>query len=196
VSGGVLGAILAGGEARRMGGGDKCLLRVGKQTILERLRAALAPQVASQVLIANGPPQRFGDCGLPVLADDAGLPGGPVAGIATALRHGRDAGFDAVFVMPGDTPVIPANLVALLAAAQKPVARVVLAGQPFPVISLWSTRTAEEVLRLAGADEAAPWRIQAALGAADVAVQACPPELADIDTPDDLAAVEAMLQGT
>ena len=40
-----LGLVLAGGLARRMGGGDKALIRIGGETILERALARLAPQV-------------------------------------------------------------------------------------------------------------------------------------------------------
>ena len=40
----VLGLVLAGGLARRMGGGDKARIRIGGKTILERVLARLAPQ--------------------------------------------------------------------------------------------------------------------------------------------------------
>ena len=39
-----LGVVLAGGLARRMGGGDKARLRIGGRTILERVLARLKPQ--------------------------------------------------------------------------------------------------------------------------------------------------------
>ena len=59
------GLVLAGGLARRMGGGDKALIRIGNQTILERALARLAPQVSGIVLNANGDPARFAASGLP-----------------------------------------------------------------------------------------------------------------------------------
>src|SRR5437588_272949 len=39
-----LGLVLAGGLARRMGGGDKARIHVGGKTILERVLARLTPQ--------------------------------------------------------------------------------------------------------------------------------------------------------
>ena len=39
------GLVLAGGLARRMGGGDKALIRIGNETILQRALARLTPQV-------------------------------------------------------------------------------------------------------------------------------------------------------
>ena len=43
------GLVLAGGLARRMGGGDKALIRIGNETILERALARLTPQVSGVV---------------------------------------------------------------------------------------------------------------------------------------------------
>src|SRR2546423_9427208 len=51
-----LGLVLAGGLARRMGGGDKARIRIGGGTILARVLARLKPQVAAVILNANGNP--------------------------------------------------------------------------------------------------------------------------------------------
>src|SRR5947209_743561 len=64
-----VGLVLAGGLARRMGGGDKALIRIGRETILERALARLTPQVSGIVLNANGDPARFASFALPVVAD-------------------------------------------------------------------------------------------------------------------------------
>ena len=88
---GVLGVILAGGEARRMGGGDKCLRELGGQTLLARLIDTVRPQVDALVLNANGDPARFASYGLPVLADVVEGSAGPLAGILTGLRHAAAA---------------------------------------------------------------------------------------------------------
>ena len=72
----VLGVVLAGGLARRMGGGDKARLRIGGRTILERALARLKPQCAALILNANGDPARFADTGLAVVPDSvAGFAG-------------------------------------------------------------------------------------------------------------------------
>ena len=68
----ILGLVLAGGLARRMGGGDKARIRIGGKTILERVLARLAPQCGSMILNANGDPARFAALGLPVVPDTIG----------------------------------------------------------------------------------------------------------------------------
>jgi molybdopterin-guanine dinucleotide biosynthesis protein A len=76
---------LAGGLARRMGGGDKPMRTIGGRTILERVIARLAPQCDGLILNANGDPARFADFGLPVIADSVADFPGPLAGILAAL---------------------------------------------------------------------------------------------------------------
>src|SRR5690349_18335131 len=63
------GLVLAGGLARRMGGGDKALIKIGDETILGRTLARLMPQVSGIVLNANGDLARFASFRLPVVAD-------------------------------------------------------------------------------------------------------------------------------
>src|ERR1041385_1069109 len=79
------GLVLAGGLARRMGGGDKALIRIGNETILSRALARLTPQVSGIVLNANGDPARFASVGLPVVADSVPDFAGPLAGILAGL---------------------------------------------------------------------------------------------------------------
>ena len=77
--------LLAGGLARRMGGGDKPMRRIGGRTILERVIARLKPQCDGLILNANGDPARFAAFGLPVIADSVADFPGPLAGILAAL---------------------------------------------------------------------------------------------------------------
>ena len=60
------GVILAGGQATRMGGGDKGLLRLGQQSILAHVIERLSPQVSDLALNANGDAKRFSDIDLSV----------------------------------------------------------------------------------------------------------------------------------
>ena len=76
--------LLAGGLARRMGGGDKPMRTIGGRTILERVIARLEPQCDGLILNANGDPARFADFGLPVIADDSPT-FRPLAGILAGL---------------------------------------------------------------------------------------------------------------
>jgi molybdopterin-guanine dinucleotide biosynthesis protein A len=114
------GIILAGGQARRMGGVDKPLIEIGGASILEHVIRRLSPQCVGLALNANGPPERFAAFGLPILAD--GVPGfaGPLAGVLAGLDHIAAAHPDAPFAVsaPADTPFLPADLVARLVAAR------------------------------------------------------------------------------
>lgn len=134
----VAGVILAGGQARRMGGGDKCLLPLAEgQSLLSRIVARLAPQVGRIALNANGDPARFAGLGLPVLPD-ALADAGPLAGVLAAMVWARGQGCDAVVTVAGDTPFFPADLVARLSAGRG-AAAVALAAtdRVHPVFALW-----------------------------------------------------------
>jgi molybdopterin-guanine dinucleotide biosynthesis protein A len=142
----VLGLVLAGGLARRMGGGDKARLRIGNQTILERVLDRLAPQCAALVLNANGDPARFADTGLPVVPDT--VPGfvGPLAGILAGLEWAAQhapAIADVVSV-PGDCPFLPPDLVVRLAAARTEAGTTFACARSgewrHPVIALWPVK--------------------------------------------------------
>ena len=86
----VVAILLAGGLARRMGGGDKCLRQVAGQSLLSHVINRITPQVEHVVLNANGDPTRFSDYGLPVLADIVEGYAGPLAGILTGLNWASD----------------------------------------------------------------------------------------------------------
>src|SRR6202040_2467185 len=79
------GVLLAGGLARRMGGGDKPMREIGGRTILARVIARLEPQCDGLILNANGDPARFESFGLPVIPDTVKDFPGPLAGILAAL---------------------------------------------------------------------------------------------------------------
>ena len=88
----IVGLLLAGGQSRRMGGGDKALRLLGGRSLLERVIDRLRPQATALVLNANGNPARFAACGLPVVADSIPDFAGPLAGIlARAWPAGRRA---------------------------------------------------------------------------------------------------------
>lgn len=115
----VLGVILAGGLARRMGGGDKALLPLGSGTLLDAVIARARPQVHALVLNANGDPARFARFGLEVVADPiAGFPG-PLAGVLAGLEAAaqRDPPLPWVVSLAADTPFFPTDLVERLFAA-------------------------------------------------------------------------------
>jgi molybdopterin-guanine dinucleotide biosynthesis protein A len=147
----ILGLVLAGGLARRMGGGDKTRIRVGGKTILERVLARLEPQCASIILNANGDPARFADTGLPVVADTVPDFAGPLAGILAGLdwAAAHAPGIADVASVPGDCPFLPGDLVARLSAARHaaglPLACARSGEWRHPVVGLWPVALREEL---------------------------------------------------
>ncbi len=138
-----IGVLLAGGQARRMGGGDKALQRVGAASILERVVAIMGPQCAGLILNANGDPARFEAFHLPVVPDDLSGFKGPLAGVLAGLdwtdAHRPDIGF--VVSAPTDTPFLPGDLAVRLAVARRSAsADIAVArsrGVAHPVVALW-----------------------------------------------------------
>jgi molybdopterin-guanine dinucleotide biosynthesis protein A len=65
-----------------MGGGDKARIRIGGETILERVLAGLRTQCTGIVINANGDLARFADTGLPIVADSVPDFAGHGVGIA------------------------------------------------------------------------------------------------------------------
>src|SRR4051794_11613001 len=108
----VCGIILAGGLARRMGGGDKPLKEIAGKPILAHVIERLQPQCARLVLNANGDPARFASFGLPLVADDVPDFAGPLAGILAGLYWGAGDGSGAENAGSGagGTPFISRDL--------------------------------------------------------------------------------------
>ncbi|MDF1727222.1 MAG: molybdenum cofactor guanylyltransferase MobA [Sulfitobacter sp.] len=141
-----LGVILAGGQATRMGGGDKGLLMLGGQSLLARVIDRLEPQVADVALNANGDPTRFEGLGLPVLADSVAGYAGPLAGVLAGLDWAAEQGADSIVTAAADTPFFPCDLVPqLLLAGEGMTHPLVLAATPdavrgrarHPTFGLW-----------------------------------------------------------
>ena len=147
----VPGVLLAGGLARRMGGGDKPMRTIAGRTILDRVIARLQPQCDGLILNANGDPARFGAFGLPVIADGVADFPGPLAGILAALDWAAASRPEVKWVLSAaaDCPFLPRDLVArLVQALRDENAELAVAasdGQSHPVIGLWSVALREQL---------------------------------------------------
>jgi molybdenum cofactor guanylyltransferase len=143
--------LLAGGLARRMGGGDKPMRTIGGRTILERVIARLKPQCDGLVLNANGDPARFAAFGLLVIADDVADFPGPLAGILATLdwMAANRPDIKHVLSAAADCPFLPRDLVTRLeqarAAENAELAVAASDGQTHPVIGLWSVHLRDEL---------------------------------------------------
>ncbi len=197
-----LGLLLAGGLARRMGGGDKPLKAIAGRTLLDHVIERLSPQCAGLVLNANGDPARFANTGLPVVADSVGDFAGPLAGILAGLEYAAAARPDIAWVVSvaADTPFVPRDLVARLQAARIAAgARLAVAasgGYSHPVIGLWPVALAP-ALRQALVDEDMRkidrWTARYPLATVEWATDPVDPFF-NANTPEDLSAAEAIAQ--
>jgi molybdopterin-guanine dinucleotide biosynthesis protein A len=131
----VAAAIIAGGEARRLGGRVKALLTIDGQTVLERQLAVLAPRCAAIAISANDPAP-FQERGLPVIPDRR--PGlGPLAGIAAALAW---CPAPYLLIVAGDMPYLEPGIIDLLLARRSAAVDAVvpfLRGLPEPLFALY-----------------------------------------------------------
>jgi molybdopterin-guanine dinucleotide biosynthesis protein A len=195
---GPLGLILAGGLARRMGGGDKARIRIGGVTILGRVIACLAPQCSAIIINANGDLTRFADTGLPVVSDSVPDFAGPLAGVLAGLdwaaAHAPDVP-DLVSV-PGDCPFLPVDLVERLETARKaakqPLACARSGDWRHPVVGLWPVRLRDD-LRKALTEEdlhkIEVWTARHGVAIADWATKPVDPFL-NVNTPEDVVEAE------
>jgi molybdenum cofactor guanylyltransferase len=149
----VIGLLLAGGQSRRMGGGDKTLRVLDGVSLLERVIERLRPQVDALVLNANGDPARFAEFALPVVADSVPGFAGPLAGVLAGLDWAAVHRPDSTFMasVATDAPFLPADLVARLAAARQAaeadLACASSAGRAHPVFGFWPLRLREDLRR-------------------------------------------------
>lgn len=146
--------LLAGGMARRMGGGDKPLRALAGKPILAHVIARIVPQASATALNANGDHARFGEWGLPLIADIIPDYPGPLAGIHAGMLWAQGR-FPEIASIPTDTPFLPDDLIESLHDARNAtnadIAVASSGGQPHPVVALWPVALAEELHRFVSA---------------------------------------------
>ena len=113
------GIILAGGLSRRMGGGDKGLLMLGKTTIIERVIDKILPQVGSLAININGDSSRFPEYKLPIIPDSIKGYLGPLSGILAGMEWAFKNGNRYIATVAADTPFLPDDLIKRLHAMVK-----------------------------------------------------------------------------
>lgn len=195
-----LGLLLAGGLARRMGGGDKPLRTIAGRTILAHVIERLQPQCDGLLLNANGDPVRFAEYGLPVVADSVPDFAGPLAGILAGLDWlaANRPGAQWLVSVAADTPFIPRDLVERLhqarEAAKVPLACAASGGWTHPVIGLWPVSLRADLRRaLTVEDERKIDRWAARHGVAQVEWPVTPVDpFFNANRPDDLAEAERL----
>jgi molybdopterin-guanine dinucleotide biosynthesis protein A len=191
-----LGVILAGGQATRMGGGDKGLLTLGSGTILSHVIARIEPQVDGLALNANGDVTRFAGLGLPVIRDSISGFSGPLSGVLAGLDWAAEKGASHIVTVAADTPFFPCDLVPQLQlAAETAGTDIALARTPdgrHPTFGLWPTALREDLRRALkdGLRKVVLWTDRHGAATAHF-----PDDVAffNVNTPDDLAKAQGML---
>jgi molybdopterin-guanine dinucleotide biosynthesis protein A len=195
-----LGLVLAGGLARRMGGGDKALITIGGIAILDRVLERLRPVCAGIILNANGDLARFGRYGLPVIPDSVPDFAGPLAGILAGLDWAAANRPDLAWVVsvPGDCPFLPEDLLAHLHEARQkagtPLACARSGDWRHPVVGLWPVALRED-LRHALVEEdlhkIEVWTARHGVAIADWPAKPVDPFF-NVNTPEDAAEAEQL----
>lgn len=196
-----IGVILAGGQARRMGGGDKGRLVLGGVPLIERVIARLGVQVDVLALNANGDAARFADLGLPVLPDSlTGFPG-PLAGVLAGLDWAAEQGAARIVTAAADTPFFPKTLVRDLSAAAGPKGMALAATQAEdgkvwaqPTFGIWPVALREDLRAALGDGLRKVVRWTDRHGAGQVVYDATLGDpFFNINTPEDLVQAEETL---
>ena len=195
-----LGLVLAGGLARRMGGGDKALITIGGIPILDRVLERLRPSCAGIIINANGDPARFGRYGLPVIPDSVPDFAGPLAGILAGLdwAAAHAPGIAWMASVPGDCPFLPEDLVPRLHEARlkagTPLACARSGDWRHPVAALWRVDLRDDLRHaLIGEDlrKIEVWTARHGVAIAEWPAQPVDPFF-NVNTPEDAAEAERL----
>jgi len=193
----IVGLILAGGLARRMGGRDKAFLPFGGSDLVHRAIARLGPQCDRVIINANGELERFATLGLPVVSDTVAGFAGPLAGILAGLDWlAAHAPAARLLSVPVDGPFFPDDLATRLTTATDgqgvAMACAQSGGRRHGVYALWPVDVREALRRALAVDGLR--KVDAWLARNDVAVAEWPAHPFDpffnVNTPDDLARAE------
>ena len=141
MGGEIAGIVLAGGQSRRMGGGDKGLLDLGGRPVIAHVIEGLG---CARAISANGDPARFARFGLPVLPDSVPDWPGPLAGVLAGMDWAAGQGIARILTAAADTPFFPRDLGTRLAAAKAPVV-MATGGGDHPAFAMWDVALRDDL---------------------------------------------------
>ncbi len=147
----VAGIILAGGQSRRMGDGDKAWKKLSGRFLIEHVVARAAPQVALLGINTAEHSPLYHRLNLPIIPDSLTGRLGPLAGVLSALEWAgkHNPPYHQVASFAVDTPFFPHNLVACLAKTlnqeHADIACAVSGQRRHPVFSLWPVALADDL---------------------------------------------------
>lgn len=135
----ITGVILAGGKSSRMGT-NKSLLKLGNQTIIERI-VDLMRSIFSEVIIITNTPDEYKFLKLPFYEDIYKWKG-PLAGIHSALTHSQT---EKIFVLSCDVPLMTKEMIQYLVdyKSEKQIVFCEAAGYHQPLVGIYSKKILE-----------------------------------------------------
>jgi molybdopterin-guanine dinucleotide biosynthesis protein A len=197
----MIGLLLAGGQATRMGGGDKCLRLLAGRPLLDYVAERLRPQLGRLLLNANGDPARFAAYGLPVVGDSPPDFAGPLAGVLAGLEWAAREVPDCPLLLsaPTDAPFLPRDLVRRLSAGREAegadIAMAASGGRSHPVVGLWPVALApalRHALVAEGLRKVDIWTARYRVAVVDFPIEAVDPFF-NANRPEDLAEAERLV---
>lgn len=197
-----LGVVLAGGLSRRMGGGDKSLLKLGDRTLLSRVIERLEPQVSTLALNANGDADRFAEFSVPVISDSIEGFVGPLAGVLAGLDWAASLGADAIVTAAADTPFFPEDMVARFVAAEEETEKPIILAATMdperglsrhPTFGLWSVALRDDLRQALndGVRRVMEWSEKQGCGIVEFPTEPIDPFF-NVNTPEDMARAEVI----
>ncbi|BDQ03067.1 molybdenum cofactor guanylyltransferase [Ignavibacterium sp.] len=137
----ITGVILAGGKSSRMGT-NKSFLKIGNQTIIERI-SDLMKSIFSEVIIITNSPDEYKFLNIPIFEDIYKWKG-PLAGIHSALVHSAT---EKIFVLSCDVPLMSREMVEYIVnyKCEKPIVFCEAAGYHQPLVGVYSKVILSEV---------------------------------------------------
>lgn len=184
----ITGVILAGGAGRRMLGQDKGLLCLQGRPLVAWLAEKLAPQVDELLIVANRNIDQYRALGYPVIQDLQPDFAGPLAGIEAGLSAARH---DTIITFPVDSPCPPADYVERMqAAAAGKAAVAIVRGEIQAVCALLPRQALPSLQAYLARGDRQVKRWLTAIGAVEVDFSDCAAAFRDVDTAEDLLALQ------
>jgi molybdenum cofactor guanylyltransferase len=191
--------LLAGGQSRRLGGGDKCLISLEKEIILDKILKKILPQNKSIILNANGDPDRFSKYSFPIIQDTMDGYLGPLVGILSGMEWVRKNQKNKKYIVSiaTDTPFFPYNLVEKLystvVARPEKIICASWQGRKNPIFAIWPISLSDDLRKdiLLGSRKIDSWTSKYGVYAINFVSPNDP--FFNINTPEDLELANEMV---
>jgi molybdopterin-guanine dinucleotide biosynthesis protein A len=198
----IVGVILAGGQSRRFGGGDKFLKTLNGTPLIDHVVERVRSQTDGLIINSNSEAVLFESFDLPVVADTIQGYAGPLAGILTGMEWVKEnaPAHEWMITFPSDGPFIPLDCAQkMLLCAESDKVEIVCAasgGRTHPVCALWHIDLAQDLRRAMQEEEMRKidlWTARHKLSVLEFSDQPHDPFF-NINRPEDLARAEQIFQ--